>query len=233
MKYPAGFFRRERRGTDFLHDTKRGGFAYSPNIDRNQDRRPRMKKSRKLIVDKKYQFGFAAPLTAASGAVITLVIVAIAAVSLVNNGKLHELASNQMRLVANQNDIYQTLLAVSQAKDLSNPSVVEEFVNRDVARNKVRLDDNTAIIIGIGRNNLILISGLIVFALLQSGILFYLLIKRSHRISGPVLVLNRYIDDIKNGTFPDVRPLREKDDLKELFENFRQMVEALKRKGGG
>ena len=35
-----------------------------------------MKKSRKLIVDKKYQFGFAAPLTAASGAVITLVIVA-------------------------------------------------------------------------------------------------------------------------------------------------------------
>ena len=59
--------------------------------------------------------------------------------------------------------------------------------------------------------------------------MFYFIIKRSHRTSGPVFILNRYIDEIKKGKYPEIRPLRDKDDFTELFDNFKEMVEKLKR----
>ncbi len=50
----------------------------------------------------------------------------------------------------------------------------------------------------------------------------------THRISGPLYLVARYLDDIANGSYPDVRPLRRHDELQEFFGAFEEAVSALK-----
>lgn len=187
-------------------------------------------KTRKIVLDKKFQFGLAASFTALSALSISIVILFIAVSSLSNNRKLDLVARNQQMLTTNQDEIFKTLLSFSQMKNLNNVRFHAPDIRKDMGANKARLDENSAIMLEISSSNNNLIMILIAFVVVQSGILFYLLIRRSHRISGPVFLLNRYISELKKGKFPDVRPLRTRDDFKELFENFREMVEYLKKR---
>ncbi|RMG15229.1 MAG: hypothetical protein D6729_12670 [Deltaproteobacteria bacterium] len=50
----------------------------------------------------------------------------------------------------------------------------------------------------------------------------------THRVAGPTYVINRYLQAIAEGAYPSLRPLRRKDELKELFESLEGAVEALR-----
>jgi hypothetical protein len=50
----------------------------------------------------------------------------------------------------------------------------------------------------------------------------------SHRVAGPLLVLERYFRELGSGRFPRVRSLRRKDEFKYLHETFAGTVESLK-----
>jgi methyl-accepting chemotaxis protein len=50
----------------------------------------------------------------------------------------------------------------------------------------------------------------------------------THRISGPLFVLQRQFARLAEGCFPRRRPLRKKDEFKELYESFWQAVDSLK-----
>jgi nitrogen fixation/metabolism regulation signal transduction histidine kinase len=55
-----------------------------------------------------------------------------------------------------------------------------------------------------------------------------MIIKITHRISGPVYVMSNYMKEIINGIIPSPRPLRDKDELKNFYELFVEMVKSLK-----
>jgi signal transduction histidine kinase len=69
---------------------------------------------------------------------------------------------------------------------------------------------------------------IIIFITITGIILLYLqLIRHTHRISGPIFIMSKYIREILDGKSPDMRDLREKDEFKEYFSLFRQMGERL------
>lgn len=187
-----------------------------------------MKKKRQIVVDKKFQFGLAASLTIVSAAVISILIVIFALAASDNDKKLQKLSTNQQALTKNQNEMLKTLIKFSKMKDKNDIKFSMGRINNDMNSNKKRMDQNNSILLEIGKSNYNLIRILIAFIVIQSVILFYILIRRSHRISGPIFLINRYINEIKDGKFPEIRPLRTKDDFKEMFDNFRDMVEYLK-----
>jgi methyl-accepting chemotaxis protein len=49
----------------------------------------------------------------------------------------------------------------------------------------------------------------------------------THRVAGPILVLNRYTRALGEGTFPKIRALRKGDELQGYFDTFREAVEKL------
>ena len=57
-----------------------------------------------------------------------------------------------------------------------------------------------------------------------------MIIRITHRISGPIYVMSNYIKDIINGDFPDPRPLRDKDELKKFYSLFVDLVDSIKEK---
>ena len=50
----------------------------------------------------------------------------------------------------------------------------------------------------------------------------------THRVAGPLSVLGRWLTELGDGRFPDLRPLRKKDELKGFHATFRNSVESLK-----
>jgi nitrogen fixation/metabolism regulation signal transduction histidine kinase len=67
------------------------------------------------------------------------------------------------------------------------------------------------------------------FVILQALIFFFILIRQTHRIVGPMHVMTNYMRQIAKGNIPEhVRELREKDYFRENYEVFKEMVQSLK-----
>ena len=47
----------------------------------------------------------------------------------------------------------------------------------------------------------------------------------THRISGPLKVMRNHLADLANGRFPHIRPLRQKDEFKDLYGAFHRVVQ--------
>lgn len=50
----------------------------------------------------------------------------------------------------------------------------------------------------------------------------------THRVAGPVYIIGRYIKILGEGRFPELRPLRKNDELKDFFSSFREALENLR-----
>jgi hypothetical protein len=189
-----------------------------------------MKKSRKMFADKKFQLKFATGVVITTAVTVSLFIVLIMVASIKNNQKLNIVLDNQNVLTSNQNEVLKTMLVLSDSKKKNTVHLSTDIIQQDIDANKVRSNQNNALIGEINERNRQLVYLLIGFVILQSIFLFVILVRRTNRISGPLFILNRYITELRDGKYPDVRPLRPKDDLQDLFDNFRHMVKELKAK---
>ncbi|UCF33590.1 MAG: hypothetical protein JSV78_14785 [Phycisphaerales bacterium] len=52
----------------------------------------------------------------------------------------------------------------------------------------------------------------------------------SRRVCGPLIVMERWLNELGAGRLPDLRPLRRNDEFKEFYAAFSKMVERLKRR---
>ena len=50
----------------------------------------------------------------------------------------------------------------------------------------------------------------------------------THRVAGPVHVMNLYVEALAAGHYPRLRPLRKYDELKKFFDRFSQAVERIR-----
>lgn len=188
-------------------------------------------KKRQIIVNKKFQFGIAFSFAALSAMIMAVIIIVLAILLASNNRKLRDISINQQQLADTQTEIFKTLIRIVNTDDISKLHISAPAVKQDNERNQQLVINNNAMIQEITAMNNRIIAMLIASAAIQSMIIFYIMLKRSHRISGPMFLLNRYIDDMKHGNYPEIRPLRANDDFHDLFDNFREMVESLKQKG--
>ncbi len=187
-------------------------------------------KKRQIIVNRKFQFSMAFSFAALSALIMTVVIIILAALLISNNSKLRDISLNQQQLADSQTEIFKTLIGIAAAEDIKKLHISTSAVKLDNEKNQELIRHNNAMIQDITLMNNRIIALLIISAVLQSVIIFYIMLKRSHRISGPLFLLNRYIDEMKRGEFPEIRPLRANDDFHDLFDNFRELVDSLKQK---
>lgn len=65
-------------------------------------------------------------------------------------------------------------------------------------------------------------------AIVMSAALTLIGILVTHRVAGPVFVLSRYLHLLGAGHYPKLRPLRRNDELKNLHEELREAIDAMK-----
>lgn len=186
---------------------------------------------RQIIVNRKFQMNIAVSFAMITALTMTVIIVIISSVLIFNNIKLNKITSDQQTLSETSGEIFKSLIGLSSIKKLQNVHLSTTLLLEDNEKTGVLINRNIEEIRKITERNRLLIIILIISAIIQSAIVFYLMLKRSHRISGPVFLLNRYIDELKAGNSPEIRPIRTNDDFHELFDNFRELVEVMKKKG--
>lgn len=184
---------------------------------------------RHIIVNRKFQINIAVSFAVITALTMTVIIVIISSVLILNNIKLDKITRNQHTLAETSGEIFKSLIGLSEAKKLRNMHLSTKLLIEDNEKTGILIEQNIEEIRKITERNEILIMVLIISAIIQSAIVFYLMLKRSHRISGPIFLLNRYINELKSGNTPVIRPIRAHDDFHELFDNFRELVEKLKK----
>jgi len=190
-----------------------------------------MKNKRHIIVNRKFQVGMAFSFASLSALIMAVVIIILSALLVSNNRKLDDIGANQQLLADTQTEIFKSLVGIVNAKNANNLRILTSPINEDNERNMELVRRNNLLMQEITKMNGRIITMLIISAAIQSLIIFYIMLRRSHRISGPLFLLNRYMDEMKQGRFPEIRPLRAHDDFQELFASFRELVNFLKERG--
>ena len=175
-----------------------------------------MSKRKQYIIDKKFQVKTTFSIIAVVS-IITAVIVAAIAVNIVGNNtkidNIHNIEDN----------IVQFLYTSSLSKNLENDK------NYQIASRKVFLNhvNNLKTLKSIIKYNQILLVILVISIIIQGILLYIMLIRKTHRISGPIYVMSMYMKQILDGQKPIFRKLREKDELKDFYDLFQETVNKL------
>lgn len=60
------------------------------------------------------------------------------------------------------------------------------------------------------------------------AVLYFIIIVSTHRVAGPIAVMQRNLDSLLAGEYPRFRPLRRHDELKDFFEQLQKLAERLR-----
>ncbi len=173
-----------------------------------------MTKRTHYVVDRKFQlkttFSILGIIFLAGVVIISSIGITIA----VNNKRLNN-------VIIIHNNIVEALITYSQ----DVPGAKENPAIKNASEINAR---NIEVINRIILQNDMMLLAIIGFIILLGIIIFFMLIRMTHRISGPAMVMSNYIRQIIQGTYPSTRPLRKDDELQDLYELFQEMVRKLK-----
>ncbi|HPF05052.1 MAG TPA: hypothetical protein P5120_08720 [Spirochaetota bacterium] len=173
-----------------------------------------MSKRKKYIIDRKFQLKAAFSVIGVTAAISLIIIAAISASIVYNNEKINNIYEIE-------NNIFQLMQdTTANCTDNGNFGDMNVMLQRNHEQNLYNINKITHY------NRLLLVS-LVLCVVFQGIVLFVLIIKITHRISGPVYVMSGYMKEIIDGKLPSPRELRDKDGFKDFYDLFRQMVKAL------
>ncbi len=181
-----------------------------------------MVKRQKYLIDKGVQ------LRASFSVLLVVSFASILIISLISANVLY---NNEK--VENIYQIEDNIFNIVQTTALSNDSLAarKKLSDQLFQRHKA----NHANISRIALVNEYLLMGLVLFLVLQIVVLFLLLIRITHRITGPIHVISSHIAEILKGNDPDLRPLRNRDEFKNFYKLFCDLVNYIRdlKKSGG
>ncbi len=173
-----------------------------------------MANRKKYLVDKKLQLRVTFSLLGAVLLAGALIIASMTIGAAYNNEKIEDVLKVQRNIVEFLNNrislmesgTYRETLADISANHSGNIASLNETIH----------------------NNRIILAAIIAFTFIQCVFIYFIGIRMTHRISGPVYVMTNYIKDIIAGREPADRQLRKKDEMKDFFSLLKEMVKVLK-----
>jgi len=176
-----------------------------------------MSKRKKYIIDRKFQLKAAFSVIGVTAAISLIIIAAITASIVYNNEKINNIYEIE-------NNIFQLMQdSMANCSGNGNFGDMSSLLLRNHEQNLYNINKITHY------NRLLLVS-LVSCVVIQGIILFLLIIRITHRISGPVYVMSGYMQEIIDGKLPSPRNLRDKDGFREFYELFREMIDAIKKR---
>ncbi len=183
-----------------------------------------MKRNQKLI-DKKFQLTTTFKILGVT-LIAFLIIIAIIGISATRNS--HNLSKTIIELtqiVKSEENLVKTFNEFSSIKSNGNLILQSKKISNDHEINMNKIKDHiNQLNTSIEKNYQLLIIIIGTIVLLAICLYFYLL-NITHRISGPLYVMTRHMQEILDGKDVQFRKLRDKDELKEFYEKFIQIAD--------
>ncbi len=205
-----------------------------------------MKQRKQYVVDKKFQFRQAYSVVGLFLLVVAIIVIIIGINAVSNSSMLSDVTKKNDDLIKSldsimvtQDEIVATEMAwVQNPKQRPSESIIREVAKEHYKNISMMKEDigtvqaNIAAIKKIIRINFILLFAIIGLIVVQCVITFFIMIRKTHKMSGPLFVISHHIREIIAGRLPNIRPLRHDDEFQDFYELFTKMVNALKEREG-
>jgi hypothetical protein len=188
-----------------------------------------MDQRKQKLIDKKFQLHTTYSFMGIFFALIGIIIITIGINYYNDNRKIERIIEEQNNIMNGQGEIIGSMLQIINIKSGDN-SGLNAKIKEKSENNLLAMKKNIDLVKELTQRNNIIFFIIIVFLIATGFILYPVLIRKTHKISGPVFLMSRYIKEIINGSYPDVRPLRKKDELKDFYELFSKLIIFLKKR---
>lgn len=185
------------------------------------------KNKRKILINKYYQlktsFGVAGLFALSMG----ILFIISSSMLVWNNLSITKAMTHQMDLQKVQEDILQSIEMLAKYGNKKNLIFEAYKAIGDLKRNTDALKESNELLRrSIAVNQYLMwVNGILGVALIIA--VFVIVLRRTHRVAGPMFLMKRYMNDIIQGRVPEVRALRKDDEFKDVFETFVSMIETL------
>lgn len=180
---------------------------------------------KKVVIDKRFQYSMSIKAIVLPLTTILLISAVLLYYAFENQGYVNQNNRKINEIVSTQHTMIEMFLETPALYNSKNTVVRDgdKTFKKNIGKLK-EIKDNSTIIV---KNSKIVLYFLLIMTIVQTAIIFILFLFFSHKISGPVYVIRRYLHAIRNGEQPEFRPLRKRDEFKELYQEFRDTVEFL------
>jgi len=184
----------------------------------------------KKIIDKKFQLITTFKILGITFIAFLSIIAVLSISAVINNKNLNKTIIELNDVITSEKNIINTFIDYSKMIE-NNGLILQTNKLSDTHEksiNKIKTHINHLnILITRDIQLLIIIIGIII----AFGIcLYFYLLTFTHRISGPAFVMKKYMEEIIEGNIPQSRKLRDKDELKEVYEKLITLVEKYNKK---
>jgi hypothetical protein len=188
-----------------------------------------MKKRKQYIIDRKYQLRTTFQIIGIVTVVTAFILGSITASVVYNNARLNDNNAKIENIYMIENSIFTMLSSVYTTADPALKKATQESSNKH-DQNMATLEKMIAYNNTIITYNKFLLLAILIVVVFECIFLYIMLIRQTHRVSGPIYVISSFMRDIIEGREPVLRPLRNKDELKDFYELFKDMVAAIKKR---
>ncbi len=162
------------------------------------------------VLNKKLQYSLA--LKIALVPLVTLLIVTVILYFYASRS-----ATYINEIVGTQDAIIEMFLTTPALQNTANPVI---------RTGQAVFKGNITKLVEIRKNSELVLRIIVIAAVLQTIIIVFVIIRLSHRITGPIYVLTTYLRELREGREPHVRPLRKHDEFKDFYREFGEVVLA-------
>jgi hypothetical protein len=188
-----------------------------------------MTKRKQYIIDRKYQLRTTFQIIGIVTIVTAVILGSITASVVYNNARLNDNNAKIENIYMIENSIFTMLSSVYTTADPALKKATQESSNKH-DQNMSTLEKMIAYNNTIIAYNKFLLLAILIVVVFECVFLYIILIRQTHRVSGPIYVISNFMHDIIEGREPVLRPLRTKDELKDFYELFKDMVAAIKKR---
>ena len=188
-----------------------------------------MNQRKQKLIDKTFQLHTTYSLMGIFFIIIGIIIITIGINYYNDNKKIEKIIEKQNSIVNAQTEIINSTLQIMSIKSDNNSELRAKIREKSDA-NSLSMNKNINVLKELTRRNSLIFLIIIIFFIATGFILYPVLIRKTHKISGPVYLMSGYMKDVMNGNYPDIRPLRKKDELKEFYSLFSRFINFIKKR---
>jgi predicted PurR-regulated permease PerM len=177
-----------------------------------------MKQRKSKIIDRNFQLKTAFSIIGITFFAF-LIMIFVLGVSAKSNFDDINTAVNQLnKSIETESDIVKSFIEFSRSINNSSVILYTKKILTDNKKSIQRIEDQVSVLQKIIYKNLISIAILIVVVFLLNILQFIYIIKLTHRISGPIHIINRCLRDMNEGNTPEFRALRKGDNFTQTYD---------------
>ena len=187
-----------------------------------------MAQRRKKIIDRRFQLRTTFSILGISLVAFLSIIALVSIIATGNNRTTVKTICNLDRCLDTEYRVVSSLFEKLSSSGKTDRAELNKLLSEHEASISA-LRKYPDVLRGFADRNFIVITIIIAVVLVQSLVLLIYLLHLTHRISGPLYVMQQHMNDIMEGRSPRFRDLRENDEFQEFYRSFCRMASDIKK----